>query len=100
MGPPIHRGADGERAGHMQDSGVEYEKTNTFSAPLLSSLEARLTGEESRGHGVDAQPPAAHFHPSLVRHVGSGVVLGVRVSLVNNLQQRGGIFTYFFKWHY
>lgn len=79
-----------------QDSDDEYEKTNTFSPPPLSTLEAWLTGEESRGHGVDAQPPAAHFYPSLVRHVGCGVVLGIRISLVNNLQKRGWIFFFFF----
>lgn len=51
-------------------------------------LHNKLTWVESRGHGVDAQAPAAHFHPSLIGHVGRGVVLRVRVPLVNNLRER------------
>lgn len=51
-------------------------------------LHNKLTGVESRRHGVDAQAPAAHFHPSLIGHVGRGVVFGVRVPLVNNLRER------------
>lgn len=51
-------------------------------------LHNKLTRVESRGHGVDAQAPAAHFHPSLIGHVGRGVVLRVRVPLVNDLRER------------
>lgn len=53
-----------------------------------SRLHNKLTRVKSRGHSVNAQAPAAHFYPSLVRHVGSGIVLCIGIPLVNNLWER------------
>lgn len=93
---------------HLQGPGLPVTKRLMTSAPSTGCIRAALFGHkdedafshsarhlhnkltrvESRGHGVDAQAPAAHFHPSLIGHVGRGVVLRVRVPLVNDLRER------------
>lgn len=56
--------------------------------PLFPSLTLLLTGVESRRHGIDTQSPAAHFHPSLIRDVGCGVMVCIWISLVDNLKKK------------
>lgn len=52
----------------------------------LSHNSILLTWIERRGDGVDAQAPAAHFNPSLIRRIGGGIVFSVWVPLIYNLK--------------